>query len=155
MRSSRFFRSVRVRPGDGETSPTLGGRRRASFCRCVAVLGAIAAVWPIDAAHAADPERALSQYIRDRWDRSAGFVGGHVYAITQTRDGYLWVAAEKGHVTSGRRDQNEMTEPGTLPGDRPQATSSPTRPAVTNRRMAVWTSSLFRIVSDPYGFVWK
>src|SRR3954463_707453 len=56
------------------------------------------AVWPIDAARAADPERALSQYIRDRWERHNGFAGGQVYAITQTRDGYLWVAAEKGLV---------------------------------------------------------
>ena len=30
--------------------------------------------------------------------RSSGFVAGPVYAITQTRDGYLWIAAEKGIV---------------------------------------------------------
>lgn len=98
MRSSRFFRSVRLRQGYGETSPKLGERRRARFWRSAALLGAIAAASPIDAARAADPERALSQYIRDRWDRSSGFAGGQVYAITQTRDGYLWVAAEKGIV---------------------------------------------------------
>jgi signal transduction histidine kinase/ligand-binding sensor domain-containing protein len=45
-----------------------------------------------------DPDRALSQYIRDRWEKSNGFVAGPVYAITQTRDGYLWIAAEKGVV---------------------------------------------------------
>jgi signal transduction histidine kinase/sugar lactone lactonase YvrE len=45
-----------------------------------------------------DPDRALSQYIRDRWEKSRGFVAGQVYGITQTRDGYLWVATEKGIV---------------------------------------------------------
>ncbi|HKB11825.1 MAG TPA: two-component regulator propeller domain-containing protein, partial [Vicinamibacterales bacterium] len=62
------------------------------------VVGAIVAAWPIGAARAADPERALSQFLRDRWDKSSGFPGGQVYAITQARDGYLWVAAEKGLV---------------------------------------------------------
>jgi signal transduction histidine kinase/ligand-binding sensor domain-containing protein len=45
-----------------------------------------------------DPDRALSQYIRDRWEKSSGFVAGPVYGITQTRDGYLWIATEKGIV---------------------------------------------------------
>jgi signal transduction histidine kinase/ligand-binding sensor domain-containing protein len=45
-----------------------------------------------------DPDRALSQYIRDRWEKSRGFVAGQVYGITQTRDGYLWIATEKGIV---------------------------------------------------------
>jgi signal transduction histidine kinase/ligand-binding sensor domain-containing protein len=61
------------------------------------VVGTVA-VWPIDAARAADPERALSQYMRDRWEKSSGFVAGPIYGITQTRDGYLWIAAEKGVV---------------------------------------------------------
>ena len=49
-------------------------------------------------ATALDPSRELSQYIRDQWGRSKGFPGGQVYAITQTRDGYLWIGAEKGLV---------------------------------------------------------
>ncbi len=40
----------------------------------------------------------MSQYLRSRWDGSSGFPGGPVYAITQTADGYLWIAAEKGLV---------------------------------------------------------
>lgn len=48
--------------------------------------------------YALDAERALSQYIRDQWGSDRGFPGGPVYGITQTADGYLWIAAEKGVV---------------------------------------------------------
>jgi signal transduction histidine kinase/sugar lactone lactonase YvrE len=47
---------------------------------------------------AIDPSRGLSQYVRDQWGSAKGFPGGQVYAITQTRDGYLWIGAEKGLV---------------------------------------------------------
>jgi signal transduction histidine kinase len=50
------------------------------------------------AAAALDPERAMSQYIRDEWGSDRGFPGGPVHAITQSADGYLWIAAEKGLV---------------------------------------------------------
>jgi ligand-binding sensor domain-containing protein len=62
------------------------------------LLATIAACCAMATVHAIDPERSLSQYIRSRWERSNGFPGGYVYAITQTADGYLWIAAEKGLV---------------------------------------------------------
>jgi len=49
-------------------------------------------------AHAIDPDRAISQYIRDRWASDKGFPGGSVSAITQTADGYLWIGTEKGLI---------------------------------------------------------
>ncbi len=49
-------------------------------------------------AYAIDPQRTLSQYIRDRWDSERGFPGGAVHAIAQTPDGYLWIGTEKGLV---------------------------------------------------------
>jgi signal transduction histidine kinase/ligand-binding sensor domain-containing protein len=49
-------------------------------------------------AEAIDPERALSQYLRDRWGTDRGFPGGPVYGITQTSDGFLWIACDKGLV---------------------------------------------------------
>jgi len=61
------------------------------------ILVATIAPWPLGA-RALDPDRALSQYIRDRWEKSSGFLAGPVYGITQTRDGYLWIAAERGIV---------------------------------------------------------
>ena len=45
-----------------------------------------------------DAERAMSRYIRDQWGSDRGFPGGPVSALTQTADGYLWIAAEKGLV---------------------------------------------------------
>jgi signal transduction histidine kinase/ligand-binding sensor domain-containing protein len=47
---------------------------------------------------ALDADRAISQYLRDRWSAESGFPGGPVNAIAQTSDGYLWIAAEKGLV---------------------------------------------------------
>ena len=49
-------------------------------------------------AEALDPERALSQYLRDQWGAERGFPGGPIYGLTQTADGYLWIACEKGLV---------------------------------------------------------
>ncbi|HTW63801.1 MAG TPA: two-component regulator propeller domain-containing protein [Bryobacteraceae bacterium] len=45
-----------------------------------------------------DPNRAMSQYIRDHWGQEQGFPRGPVYAITQTPDGYLWIGTEAGLV---------------------------------------------------------
>jgi ligand-binding sensor domain-containing protein/signal transduction histidine kinase len=50
------------------------------------------------AAYAVDPDRAMSQYVHDRWGTEKGFPKGPVYAITQTPDGYLWIGAEAGLV---------------------------------------------------------
>lgn len=49
-------------------------------------------------AHAMDPDRAMSQYVRERWGSDRGFPGGTVQAISQTADGYLWLGTEKGLV---------------------------------------------------------
>lgn len=78
MRSSRSFRSTRA--------------------WSLALLIAAVTLGPIEPARAMDPERAFSQYLRDRWDKTSGFAAGPVYGITQTRDGYLWIAAERGVV---------------------------------------------------------
>jgi ligand-binding sensor domain-containing protein len=49
-------------------------------------------------AHAVDPNRAISQYIRERWGNERGFPSGSVSAIAQTSDGYLWIGTEKGLI---------------------------------------------------------
>jgi signal transduction histidine kinase/ligand-binding sensor domain-containing protein len=37
-------------------------------------------------------------YRHDLWSADAGFPGGYVYAITQTADGYIWIASSKGLI---------------------------------------------------------
>src|SRR5690349_14901778 len=49
-------------------------------------------------AHALDPDRLLSQYMRERWGSDKGFAGGSVTALAQTPDGYLWIGTEKGLI---------------------------------------------------------
>jgi ligand-binding sensor domain-containing protein/signal transduction histidine kinase len=50
------------------------------------------------AAHAIDPNRIMSQYLREHWGSERGFTGGSVTAIAQTTDGYLWIGTEKGLI---------------------------------------------------------
>jgi ligand-binding sensor domain-containing protein len=49
-------------------------------------------------ARAMDPDRAMSQYVRERWGTDRGFPGGTVQAISQTPDGYLWLGTDKGLI---------------------------------------------------------
>ncbi|HKF59378.1 MAG TPA: two-component regulator propeller domain-containing protein [Blastocatellia bacterium] len=49
-------------------------------------------------AWALDPNRLVSEYVREGWDAERGFPGGSVHAIAQTPDGYLWLGSENGLV---------------------------------------------------------
>ncbi|MBS1826610.1 MAG: hypothetical protein JST93_14940 [Acidobacteria bacterium] len=64
---------------------------RCAVLACV-VLAAQQAVWGVD------PNRSMSQYVRERWEPEAGFPKGSVYAISQTNDGYLWIGADRSLV---------------------------------------------------------
>src|SRR6266436_3319161 len=66
---------------------------------CIAsVLLCLLTICLLKPAYAIDPNRATSQYIRDRWGPENGFPKGPVYAITQTTDGYLWIGTQRGLV---------------------------------------------------------
>jgi signal transduction histidine kinase/ligand-binding sensor domain-containing protein len=58
----------------------------------------IAGVCLVTSALALDPARAVSQYVHDKWGANRGFLGGAVYAICQSEDGYLWIGTERGLV---------------------------------------------------------
>jgi len=47
-------------------------------------------------ARALDPNRQLSQYVREQWTTETGFPGGAVNGIAQTADGYLWIGTDRG-----------------------------------------------------------
>ena len=66
------------------------------FARSAGVIAA-ALLFPA-LGRAIDPSRTMSQYVRERWGAEQGFPSGPVYAIDQTRDGYLWIGTEKGLV---------------------------------------------------------
>jgi ligand-binding sensor domain-containing protein/signal transduction histidine kinase len=76
------------------------GRATAIVLACVA-----------GAAHAMDPERAVSQYVRERWGIDRGFPGGTIRAISQTADGYLWLGTEKGLVRFDGSAFRRLPEP--------------------------------------------
>ena len=62
------------------------------------LLAGVVGVCLVNAACALDPSRAVSQYVHDKWGANRGFLGGTVYAISQSDDGYLWIGTERGLV---------------------------------------------------------
>src|SRR5262245_11482371 len=62
------------------------------------VMAALAVVCLAHPAYPVDPNRMLSQHIRDHWGVEQGFTGGSVTSFAQTTDGYLWMGTEKGLI---------------------------------------------------------
>jgi signal transduction histidine kinase/ligand-binding sensor domain-containing protein len=60
------------------------------------ILIVLALVFTFRGAHALDPSRLPSQYVRELWTTGSRFPGGAVNAIVQTPDGYLWIGTDKG-----------------------------------------------------------
>jgi ligand-binding sensor domain-containing protein len=44
----------------------------------------------------ADPTPSLEQLVRDKWSIKDGLPDGTIQAITQTKDGYLWIGTKRG-----------------------------------------------------------
>ena len=84
-------------------------------------------------ARALDPNRRLSQYIHDRWGKDRGFIGGSIYAIQQSADGYLWIGTEQGLVRFDGSSFAFIDRP--LPNF-PQI--GPVRDLVTDRKGDLW-----------------
>jgi ligand-binding sensor domain-containing protein/signal transduction histidine kinase len=62
------------------------------------LINGIALLCLVNAAFGLDSTRKLSQYVHDKWREDKGFVGGRIYAIGQSADGYLWIGTERGLV---------------------------------------------------------
>ena len=67
-------------------------------------------------AFALNSKRTIAQYVHTAWGMDKGYIGGTVYTIAQSADGYIWLGTERGLV---RFDGFEFTliEP-PLPGGR-------------------------------------
>ena len=63
-----------------------------------ALINGIAFLCLTNAAFGLDPARKISQYVHNRWGEDKGFIGGRIYAICQSVDGYLWIGTERGLV---------------------------------------------------------
>src|SRR5689334_13020410 len=66
--------------------------RRAGFC-----VALFCWLWlPGPYALALNPALDVSQYAHSAWRGREGFVSGHIYALAQTPDGYLWLGTDRG-----------------------------------------------------------
>jgi signal transduction histidine kinase/ligand-binding sensor domain-containing protein len=54
------------------------------------------AAWLASAAYALDPVKTLTQYSRTIWTQERGLPQDTIRAITQTKDGYLWLGTDEG-----------------------------------------------------------
>ena len=61
--------------------------------------------------YAVDPNRAMTQYVRDHWGVEQGFPKGPLYAITQTADGYLWIGTQSGLFRFDGWSFNQVQDP--------------------------------------------
>lgn len=68
-------------------------RNSSSALKLASILALLS--WPATL-RALDPARNPSQYVRSRWGPERGLPNGPIYAISQTRDGYLWIGTERG-----------------------------------------------------------
>jgi ligand-binding sensor domain-containing protein/two-component sensor histidine kinase len=58
----------------------------------------LVSIFLAQASSALDPAKSTSQYVHSRWGKDKGFIGGTVYAICQSNDGYLWIGTDRGLV---------------------------------------------------------
>jgi len=66
------------------------------FARLIGVL--VAASCITASALALDPSQPLSRYVHQVWTTDQGLPQNSVYAVVQTRDGYLWLGTDEGLV---------------------------------------------------------
>ena len=81
MKNSNFFRDATMR-----------------LRLCGWLVAGIAGLCFTSPALALSSTKASSQYVHDAWGPERGFPGGAVFAICQSKDGYLWIGTERGLV---------------------------------------------------------
>lgn len=71
---------------------TIPPRVVAAASLCLALLGSASSV------RALDPAKTLTQYAHDSWTTQTGLPQNSVWAVAETRDGYLWIGTQEGLV---------------------------------------------------------
>jgi ligand-binding sensor domain-containing protein len=62
------------------------------------IINFLAFWWVPPALNALEPQKKVSQYSVQVWNKEAGLPGSSVYDIFQTKDGYLWIGTQNGLV---------------------------------------------------------
>jgi ligand-binding sensor domain-containing protein/signal transduction histidine kinase len=96
-------------------------------------MNGIALLCLVNAAFGLDSTRKISQYVHDKWGEDKGFIGGRIYAIGQSADGYLWIGTERGLVRFDGSKFALIQRP--LPNSAP---ISPVRGLVTDAGGNLW-----------------
>lgn len=73
-------------------------RRAPNRARRRAIVAAVFVLTLTMPARAMDPNRTVSQYLREAWGTERGFPGGQVESIAQTADGHLWIGSNRGLI---------------------------------------------------------
>ena len=97
------------------------------------LINGIALLCLVNAAFGLDPSRRISRYVHDKWGEDKGFIGGRIYAIRQSADGYLWIGTERGLVRFDGSNFTLIQRP--LPNSPP---ISPVRGLVTDASGNLW-----------------
>lgn len=74
----------------------MGGPARTGGLRGAVVAAAALVALAPGPARALEPDKAIPQYVHQAWGADQGLPQNSVFAVTQTRDGYLWVGTEEG-----------------------------------------------------------
>ena len=69
-------------------------------------------VYFVKSGFALNPERSIGQYAHSAWRLQEGFIGAPPNAITQTVDGYIWIATTSGIVRFDGVQFTQWSPPG-------------------------------------------
>ena len=129
-------------PRDYNVSKMKRAEAQIKAARALVALGTVYMLLWCPHALALDPSLDVSQYAHTAWTYRDGFLQGSVFAITQTPDGYLWLATRSGVV----RFDGVRAVPLPLPPGQ-QLPSTVIGAVLTARDGTLWIGTLNGLVS--------
>jgi signal transduction histidine kinase/ligand-binding sensor domain-containing protein len=112
----------------------------------------------VSAAAGLNPDRQISQYAHTAWRIQDGVFSGAPHAITQTKDGYLWIGTEAGLVRFDgvRFVPNALGNDNTLPSQRIYSLFGASDGSLwigTNVELVLWKDHALTRFPESHGFV--